>query len=144
MNKNKIENKEDIANLMNTYFCEVGTNLSKNIKQPSNVCVQPIVRNTKTIFILPTNTVEISKIINDRKEKTGGVDGINAKTIKIIAPYIVKPVHHIFNLSIEHAIWPDRPKSAEVVPIHKAKAKSDISNYRPISLISNMAKILKK
>ena len=45
-NKNKIVNKEDIANLMNTYFCEVGANLSKNIKQPSNVCVKPIVRNT--------------------------------------------------------------------------------------------------
>ena len=36
-NKNKIVNKEDIANLMNTYFCEVGANLSKNIKQPSKV-----------------------------------------------------------------------------------------------------------
>ena len=33
-NKNKIVNKEDIANLMNTYFCEIGANLSKNMKQP--------------------------------------------------------------------------------------------------------------
>ena len=143
MNKNKIENKEDIANVMNTYFCEVGANLSKHIKQPSNVCVKPIVRNTKTIFILPTNTVEISKIINVLKEETRGVDGINAKTIKTIAPHIVIPLQHIFNLSIEHAIWPDSLKSAEILPIHKAKAKSDISNYRTISLISNIAKVLK-
>ena len=50
-NKNKIVNKKDIANLMNTHFCEVGANLSKNIKQPSNVCVKPIIRNTKAIFI---------------------------------------------------------------------------------------------
>ena len=129
---------------MNIYFCEVGANLSKNIKQPSNVCVKPIVRNTKTIFIRPTNTVEICKIINVLKEKVGGVDGINAKTIKTIAPYIATPLQHIFNLSIEHAIWPDSLKSAEVVPIHKARAKSDISNYRPISLISNIAKIFEK
>ena len=87
-NKNKSVNKEDIANLMNTYFCKVGANFSKNIKQPSNVCVKPIVRNTKLIFILSNNTVEICKIINDLKE-AGGVDGINAKTIKTIAPYIV-------------------------------------------------------
>ena len=72
---------------MNTYFCEVGANLSKNIKQPSNVCAKPIVRNTKIIFIRPTNTIEICKIINDLKEKGGGVDGINAKTIKTIALY---------------------------------------------------------
>ena len=57
-NKNKIVNKEDIPNL-DTYFCEVGANLSKNIKHPSNVCVKPIVRNTKTIFIRPTNTFKI-------------------------------------------------------------------------------------
>ena len=38
----------------------------------------------------------------------------------------------------------DSLKSAEVVPIHKAKAKTDISNYRPISLISNIAKIFEK
>ena len=31
-NKKKNGNKDDIANLMNTYFCEVGANLSKNIK----------------------------------------------------------------------------------------------------------------
>ena len=85
-NKNKIVNKEDIANLMNTYFCKVGANLSKNIKQPNNVCVKPIVKNTKAIFIRPTNTVEICKIINDLKEKVGGVDDINAKSIKTIAP----------------------------------------------------------
>ena len=33
VNKNKIVNKEDIANLMNTYICVVGANLSKNVKQ---------------------------------------------------------------------------------------------------------------
>ena len=66
--------------------------------------MKPIVRNTKTIFIRPHNTVEICKIINDLKEKVGGVDDINAKTIKTIAPYIVTPLQHIFNLSIEHAI----------------------------------------
>ena len=103
--------------------------------------MKPIIRNTKTIFIRSTNIVEICKIINVLKEKVGGVDGINAKTIKTIAPYIVTSLQHIFNLSIEHAIWPDSLKSAEVVPIHKAGAKSDISNYRPISLISNIAKV---
>ena len=35
-------------------------------------------------------------------------------------------------------------KSAEVVPIHRAGPKPDISNYRPISLISNIAKIFSK
>ena len=47
-------------------------------------------------------------------------------------------------MSIEKSVWPDNLKSAEVVPIHKAGSKSCISNYRPISLISNIAKIFEK
>ena len=129
---------------MNTYFCEVGSNLSRNIKQPNNTYVKPVERNAKSIFIRPTNTIEIGDIIKNLKAKSGGVDNINAKTLKTIAPFIVTPLHHIFNTSIEQAVWPNALKSAEVVPIHKAGDKTVVSNYRPISLISNIAKIFEK
>ena len=121
---------------MNTYFCEVGSNLSRNIQQPNNTYVKPVERNAKSIFIRPTKTVEIGNIIKNLKAKSGGVDNINAKTLKTIAPFIVTPLHHIFNTSIEQAVWPNALKSAEVVPIHKAGDKTAVSNYRPISLIS--------
>ena len=143
-NNTKIEQKVDIANYMNTYFCEVGSNLSRNIKQPNNTYVKPVERNAKSIFIRPTNTIEIGDIIKNLKAKSGGVDNINAKTLKTIAPFIVTPLHHIFNTSIEQAVWPNALKSAEVVPIHKAGDKTVVSNYRPISLISNIAKIFEK
>ena len=101
-------------------------------------------RNAKSIFIRPVNTVEIGDIIKNLKAKSGGVDNINAKTLKTIAPFIVTPLYHIFNTSIEQAIWPNALKSAEVIPIHKARDKDLVSNYRPISLISNIAKIFEK
>ena len=41
-------------------------------------------------------------------------------------------------------IWPDALKSAEVIPIYKAGSKNEMTNYRPISLISNIAKIFEK
>ena len=41
-------------------------------------------------------------------------------------------------------IWPDALKAAEVVPISKSEKKLVVNNYRPISLISNIAKIFKK
>ena len=41
-------------------------------------------------------------------------------------------------------MWPEALKSAEVIPIYNAGNKTDITNYRPISLISNIAKIKKK
>ena len=137
-NNTKIYQKVDIANYMNTYFCEVASNPSRNIKQPNNTYIKPVERNAKLSCIRPTNTVEIDDIIKNLKVKSGGVDNINAKTLKTIALFIVTPLYHIFNTSIEQAIWPNALKSAEVVQIHKARDKDVVSNYRPISLISNI------
>ena len=96
------------------------------------------------MFLELTDALEINTIINNMKNKAGSVDNINTKILKISVNYIIISLEYIFNLSIEKSIWPDNLKSAEVVPIHKAGSKSCISNYRPISLISNMAKIFEK
>ena len=74
----------------------------------------------------------------------GGIDNINAKTLKTLVEHLVDPLAHIYNLCIDKAIWPDALKTAEVIPIHKSKEKHIVNNYRPISLISSLAKILEK
>ena len=61
------------------------------------------------------------------ENKAGGVDGVNAKTLKILSQFICLPLQHIFNLSIEKAIWPNALKYAEAVPIYKAGDESCIS-----------------
>ena len=53
----------------------------------------------------------------------------------------------LFNVGvqdIEKSTWPDALKAAEVVPIYKSGKKLVVNNYRPISLISNIAKIFEK
>ena len=57
------------------------------------------------------------------KNKSGGVDNINAKTLKILSEYISVPLEYIFNLCIAESIWPDELKNAEVVPIYKTGEK---------------------
>ena len=54
------------------------------------------------------------------------------------------PLTHIFNICIDKVIWPDALKTADVIPSHKSKEKHIANNYRPISLISNIAKVLEK
>ena len=53
------------------------------------------------------------------KNKSGGVDNINAKILKILSEHISVPLEYIFNLCIVKSIWPDALKNAEVVPIYK-------------------------
>ena len=96
------------------------------------------------MYLHATNRTEILKIIYEMKPKPGGIDGINAKTLKILAKFIADPLEHIINKSIELAIWPKKLKLAEIKPIPKEGEKRLLCNHRPISLISNLAKIFEK
>ena len=118
--------------------------LSDKIRSPTNEKIKLPTRNSKSIFLEPTNHQEISIIICRMENKNGGIDNINGKTLKTLVEHIAEPLVHTFNLCMEKAIWPDALKTAEVIPVHKSKEKHIATNYRLISLISNIAKILKK
>ena len=55
-----------------------------------------------------------------------------------------QPFTHIINNSILRLVWPTSLKMVEVIPIHKSNEKQLPSNYRPISLISNLAEVFEK
>lgn len=95
----KVEGKIEIANIMNNFFCNVGKNLSNNIKA---IYIKPkeIERNTKSIFLYPTNADEVTTIIKQLKNKAGGEDKINAVTLKTLVYNLARPLAHILNLSI--------------------------------------------
>lgn len=96
--------------------------------------------NSKLIFVCPTCINEIVNIVRKRKENAGGVDGNNVKVLKRIM-CICDPLEYIFNLSIEKSTWPLPLKKAEIIQIFKSGKRHLTTNYRPISLISNLAKI---
>ena len=50
----------------------------------------------------------------------------------------------LFNLSFITGVFPSVLKTAKVVPVFKKDSKLDYSNYRPIFLLSNIEKVLKK
>ena len=55
-----------------------------------------------------------------------------------------EPLKYLLHLSIEKGIFPDDLKFAKVTPIYKAEDKSNLSNYRPISVLSCFSKILER
>ena len=77
---------------MNDYFCEVGQKLSQKIVKLTNLVLTLPKMNENFIFIKPTNAYEVANIINALKLKNGGVDKINAKTLKILSVHIVQPL----------------------------------------------------
>ena len=97
------------------------------------------------MFLAPTNKYKIAKLISNLPNKnSSGYDLINNKLLKLIKDEVAKPLETIFNQSIACGIFPDRMKLAEIVPLYKTKSRTDPGNYRPISLLPMISKVLEK
>ena len=66
------------------------------------------------------------------------------KLIKLLINSIAKPLEYLFNLCLTNAEFPDNMKIAIIKPVFKANHKTQITNYRPISLLPQISKIFEK
>jgi len=91
------------------------------------------------------STYEIEKIIKYLKSKTsGGYDEISTRILKLSAPYIISPLIYICNAILNTGIFPDKLKYAIIKPIFKKGDDQDITNYRPISLLTSFLNVIEK
>ena len=88
---------------------------------------------------------ELKNIINDLPNKhSSGSDNVDNILLKELKDLIVPSLCLLFNRSLQESCFPDRMKLAEVIPLHKGKEKSLPTNYRPISLLLTLSKLLEK
>jgi len=71
-------------------------------------------------------------------------DEITSRILKINAPSIISPLTYIFNNVLRSGIFPDRMKYSIIKPLHKKVTTDELENYRPISLLTSLSKILEK
>ncbi|CAB3996609.1 Hypothetical predicted protein [Paramuricea clavata] len=131
---------------MNDYFSSIGSTLANKIKD----LIKP--KPTKTTATSPHSfnfkevdevsvLQELSKL---RTTKATGLDGISAKLLRdsayIIAPYLTK----IFNLSLRCGSFPDIWKKGRVTPIFKSGDPTSSNNYRPITILQTLSKLLER
>ena len=84
----------------------------------------------------------LKALLKVKTKKSYGPDGLHPRYIKDVAMWLVKPLVHIINLSIESGTVPDQLKIARVTPLHKAGDKNKVTNYRPISILPILAKVI--
>ena len=156
LNGTNIVNKQIIADEFNNFFVKrfyldkisCNMNFAMNIPVVNNAAsVYDYMgqQNLNSMFINPVNEAEVIRIIKLCKPKDSmDYDDISMWVLSRIAPQVVKPLVHIFNISFSTGIFPSEMKIAKVIPLFKNGNKSDFSNYRPISLLSQFSKISEK
>ena len=87
----------------------------------------------------------ISDILKELKtNKATGIDNLMSRFLKDGSKVLATPITQICNLSIKLSTVPDEGKIAKLKPLYKIGKKTDPKNYRPISLLPVISKILEK
>ena len=146
LNSRNASNHKTISNIKEgDETISVGENLASEIP-PSSVEPDAYVVPAKTTFSvkLPTLSAVYKKLKDISKRKAAGLDKIPCKLLKIAAGIVAPSLTQIFNKIISMGIYPTDWKLAKVTPIFKKGKKDEMNNYRPISVISVVAKIFEK
>ena len=124
---------------MNNHFCKVGKALDEKVK-PSNLHnSQQYLCNRvcSFMFLDPISAFKIRCIVNQlNTKKSCGSDEIEAKFIVLASEVFSSVLAILFNACFNFGIFPTCLKTAKVVSVRKAGDKNDVTNYRPISILS--------
>jgi hypothetical protein len=133
----------DISNHFNKFFTATGQQISDNVPPVTKQAEDYINYNREIPEMNLQNTTpdHVLKTINKFKSKNSSdVQGVTSKMIKFIGREISIPLSHIFNLSLGSGLFPSKLK----IPIFKSGSCLECDNYRPISLLSSISKVLGK
>ena len=144
----KTTGKDVICNKFCDFFSNIGPDLANKIPLPINKFdyylnkKEPLLNS---MYFEPTTEIEILDTIKALKSKSSsGLDGISNKFIKKIINALLSPLKIIINKSLETGIVPDKMKIAKIIPLFKSNNPKLLTNYRPISLLPCISKILEK
>ncbi|MCH2406071.1 MAG: reverse transcriptase family protein, partial [Nitrosopumilus sp.] len=145
-NKN-ISDPVVIANNFNDYYVSIADNILKERKYNGNKSFTEFLHTpvNNTFALHDYYETEIKSLLKSlHPKKVSGPNSIPNKILHLLADDICSPLSTIFNLSFSTGQYPDILKIAKTIPIFKKGSRLLVSNYRPISLLSNINKILEK
>jgi len=145
-NNQTVNDPKEMADIFNNFFANIGQDLAKKIpKVDANFRDYLTGSIPQSIFLNPTTACEITTIIAGLKNSDSkGYDELSVCLLKKCSYELVLPLTSIFNQSILEGTVPDQLKIAKVVPVYKSENRSLVSNYRPISVLPAISKILEK
>ena len=146
-----LEDNKKIASEFNFHFTSIADQLRSllpqlnfDISKLQNFVIKR--KDASITFSIPPITE--SKIIdclkNITSNKVSGIYNISARMLKLAAPIIAPSIAKLINYSFVTSVFPQRWKTAKVTPLFKGGDPENVNNYRPISVLPVLTKVINK
>ena len=130
------------ANLLNVFFHSVFN--PSHIKPPHSIST-PSQTSVDVLSEIKLSEDEVAAVLrNLDPNKAGGPDGIPGRILKELANEIASSLCKLFNQSLSLGVVPTKWKFANVTPVYKKDDPTLVCNYRPISLLCILSKVMER
>ena len=103
-----------------------------------------LIYNGNKLNLISFTELEVLESILSIQSNAVGHDEIHLKFIKLILPFVLPIITHVFNHIIATNIFPSAWNIAKIIPVAKKSTASEPSDYRPISILSSLSKAFEK
>lgn len=86
----------------------------------------------------------ITKIISQLTSNAKGLDGMDLRMLLLILPHLTDEILFIINTALKSNVFPLKWKAANIIPVPKISNPTKICEFRPISLLPILSKVLEK
>ena len=144
VNGGKTTDAKEIVELLNTFYTSIGPNLASKFNTTETEMIPP--NKTTKLSFRTVREKEVEEVIKSMKpKKSSGHDELSNDLIKQLSGVLITPLTYIINEAITHGTFPKEWKKAKIVPLYKKKGDpEDCTNYRPISLLPTLSKVIEK
>ena len=141
-------NAKDVADALNEYFANVGPSIADKIPVVNTENHHDVENNLYNDMLFIFKDINEEYVLNQlcslSDKKATGVDDIPSKLLKVSAIEITPIVTFLVNLSLKSGTFPCRWKKARICPVYKGGDNTDPGNYRPISILPILSKIIER
>lgn len=137
----------EVCEYINDIFISIGPNLSSMIKTNNEdyvrkISIEPEI--TLETWGTTTDNEVLLLILGLDVHKNSNIDGISSYLLKECMICVAEKVADLFRHILASGVYPDSWKLGSVVPIFKSGCESEVGNYRPVSLLPVIGKLLEK
>ena len=142
-----VTSTDELVEVFNDYFSNIGPRLAESVPNDNDVSFRQFVAQqpNDNFSFRPVSVTSVYHLLVELStSKATGMDNIAAKVLQMAAPVVAPSLTEIFNMSIDTQQFPSEWKTAKVIPLFKRGQRSLLDNYRPISILPVVSKLMER